>query len=516
MPTALTGTTLFVGQSGLGRHLPVDRNNIAPRLGFAYSVNQKTVIRGGAGIYYGLNPATNFQFTGTAFSSSGNVLFSKDNFNSRFATLENPFPNGLPVAQGTQHGANPDWGFSNSNNLGTGSARNAEIYQWNIGLQRLLPGEITIGVDYSASRSNHLPWGGDNVTTTRNENFLSSAVRAQISAQRHALDPLCDVDGCVTSYLTQLVNNPFQPLFTQVPGGPAPIFNSPASVYNQSQVALIDLLRPFPQFAGSFTGLPNLGANAFYNSLQVRFQKRANHYVSFEGNYTLSKATDDSSAGFNAFVGTLNAGNVQQLDQLKLEHAISANDATHRFVLATIVDFPVGRGRWLGRDMNRILDGVIGGWQAAALITRQSGQPLAFSTSEGAGGLFLDGNQRPNLLCPGSQLGSGISYHQAAATGASLFNSSCFGYPGDEIPGDAPRYISTLRTDGIHNMDLSFTKDFKIREHMSLQLRGEFFNFTNTPRFAVPNTSTDSSGFGTVTGTANSPRHTQFGLRFQF
>jgi len=521
-PTALTGTTLFVGQGGFGRHLPVDRNNVAPRLGFAYSLNPNTVIRGGAGIYYGLNPATNFQYTGTAFSSSGNVFFTLDNFNTRNATLENPFPNGLPVPQGMQYGANPNWGFSNSNNLGMETPRNAEIYQWNVGFQRLLPREITIGVDYSASRSSHLPWGGDNVTTTRNRNFLSSDQRSQISAAQHALDPNCDADGCVTAYLTQLVNNPFQYLFVQVPGQPAPLFNSPSSLYTQPQIPLINLLRPYPQFPGVFTQLPNLGASAFYNSMQIRFQKRANHYVSFEGNYTLSKATDDSSAGFNAFVGTLNAGNVQQLDRLKTEHAISANDATNRFVLAAIVDLPVGRGRWIGRDMNRVLDGVIGGWAVAALITRQTGQPLAFSTAEGANGLFLDGNQRPNILCNAYLLGSGISYHQAAANGLSgvgnpsVFNNSCFAFPGDEVPGNASRYIPTLRTDGIHNMDLSFTKEFQIKERMSLQVRGEFFNFTNTPRFAAPNTSVDSGSFGTVTSTANSPRHTQFGVRFQF
>jgi len=518
-PTQLTGTTLFVGQGGLGRHLPVDRNNVAPRFGFAYSFDQKTVIRGGAGLYYGLNPATNFQYTGTAFSAAGNIFFTQDNFNTRFATLENPLPNGLPVQQGKTYGPNPDWGFSNSNNLGTATARNAEIYQWNIGLQRLLPWEITFGIDYSASRSTHLPWGGDNITTTRNRNFLSSDVLAAISAQQRALDPSCDVDQCVTNYLNGLVNNPFQSLFTQVPGQPAPIFNSPSSLYNQAQIPLVNLLRPYPQFNGSFTGLPNLGANAFYNAMELRFQKRANHYVSFEGNYTLSKATDDSSAGFNAFVGSLNAGNVQQLDRLKLEHAISANDATNRFVLAVIVDLPVGKGRWIGRDMNPILDGVIGGWEVSTLITRQTGQPLAFSTSEG---LLIDGNQRPNIVCNPYQLGSGISYHQAAANGlsgignSSVFNNSCFQFPGDETPGNASRYIPTLRTDGVHNMDLSFTKEFTIREGMTLQLRGEFFNFTNTPRFGAPNTSVDSAGFGTVTGTANSPRHTQFGVRFQF
>src|ERR1700693_2355684 len=142
--------------------------------------------------------------------------------------------------------------------------------------------------------------------------------------------------------------------------------------------------------------MPVFGANSFYNSMQIRFQKRANHYLSFEGNYTLSKATDDSSAGFNAFVGTLNAGNVQQLDQLKLEHSISAKDATHRFVFAASASVPIGRGLWIGKDMNRVLDGFVGGWSISTVVTFQSGQPLAFSTHGTFDGLFIDGNQRPN------------------------------------------------------------------------------------------------------------------------
>jgi hypothetical protein len=104
---------------------------------------------------------------------------------------------------------------------------------------------------------------------------------------------------------------------------------------------------------------------------------------------------------------------------------------------------------------------------------------------------------------------------------SSVFNASCFGYPGDEVPGDAPRYIATLRTDGIRNADVSFSKEFAIRESMKLQVRAEFFNFTNTVRFAPPNTSvstdpTNPGSFGTVTSSANSPRHTQFGVRFEF
>ena len=98
------------------------------------------------------------------------------------------------------------------------------------------------------------------------------------------------------------------------------------------------------------------------NSLQIRFQKRASHYISFEGNYTFSKSTDDSSAGRNAWLTNLEFDNPQLLDNLKAEHGISANDATHRLTTAFIIDLPVGRGRWIGRGMNNVADAIVGGW----------------------------------------------------------------------------------------------------------------------------------------------------------
>ena len=77
------------------------------------------------------------------------------------------------------------------------------------------------------------------------------------------------------------------------------------SRYLDDTIPLINLLRPYPQFDGNFEGLPKLVAMSRYNSLQIRFQKRASHYISFEGNYTFSRATDDSSAGRNAWIGNL-------------------------------------------------------------------------------------------------------------------------------------------------------------------------------------------------------------------
>ncbi len=508
----LLGTTVFAGSKM--RNAPVDRNNWAPRLGFAYALNPNTVIRGGAGVYYGLNVATNFQFPGTAFGNASPIRFTKDNFQTPFATLENPFPGGLAQPEGQTNGALALWGLPNNNSLDTGEARNAEIYQWNLGVQRLFPGQIVIGVDYSASRSTHLPFSS--FSGTANRNFLPTAIRNELIEQ---LNPTHDPSStAVSDFLNQQVANPFLPLFVAdtsgCPGAASgnQIINEPTSIYNDCTIPQINLLRPFPQFDGAFSGLTRLSAESFYNSLQVRFQTRPSHYVSFEGNYTFAKSTDNSSAGANSFItGLLSSGNPQELDNLKAEHSISANDATHRFVIATIVDAPIGRGRWIGRDMNRVLDAFVGGWSISTILTFQTGTPLTIGIADAR---FADGTQRPNVICP--QLSTGISYHQAAATGAPILNENCFENPGDQIAGNAPRYFSNLRSDGVHNADLSFSKEFVIREGMKLQVRGEFFNFTNTPRFASPDTLLGDSQFGQVTSTLGSPRHTQIGVRFEF
>ncbi len=509
---ALNGTTLFP-TSGM-RSVPVDRNNFGPRLGFAYQLNSNTVVRGGAGAYYGMSVATNFQYPGTAFRKSATMFFTLDNFNHQSATLANPFPGGLTGPQGKQYGNLAEWGYANGNDLGTTAGQNADIYQWNLGIQRLLPSQIVIGIDYSANRSTHLPWGG--YSSTRNRDFISSSLLAQISAQQHALDPTCEADSCVSNYLANTVSNPFCAMFsgTGCPSTGTAIFNEPDSRYGQPTIPLGNLLRPFPQFDGDFEGLPVLEASSWYNSMQVRFQKRTSHHLSFEGSYTFSKLTDDSSVGANAFVGTLNNGNPQQLDNLKAEHGISANDTPQRLAAAIIVELPIGRENWIGGNMNRALDAIVGGWNISTLITEQSGQPLWIPM---ANPRLMDGNQRPNVLCGG---GMGISSNQAAINQTPIVNVNCFADPGDQMPGNGPRYYSGLRADGIHNIDLSLYKEFTPRESMKVQLRADIFNGANHPRFSAPNTNwaPGDQTFGIIGSTAPgyTPRRLQFGLRFQF
>ncbi len=147
-------------------------------------------------------------------------------------------------------------------------------------------------------------------------------------------------------------------------------------------------------------------ASSWYNALQIRFQKRTTHHISFEGSYTISKATDDSSAGRNNWVGALGNGIPQQLDRLYREHSIGGNDTPQRLAAAVVVDLPIGRKQWIGGNMNRAVDAVVGGWSLATIITEQAGQPMALAMSNAR---LANGTQRPEVVC--SQFKTGTSVH---------------------------------------------------------------------------------------------------------
>jgi hypothetical protein len=510
------GTTQFPTSSR--RTVPTYRKDVGPRLGFSWQLDSQTVVRGGAGIYFGMSPATNFQYPGSAFRKTANLFFTNDNFATQAATLENPFPGGFTGPQGTQYGQFANWGYQNPNDLGTTAARDANIYQWNVGIQRLLPSQIVLGVDYSSNRSTHLPWAG-----TNNQDFIPSALLGQITAAVTPTDSTCSADSCVSNFLQSQVGNPFYSMFNTPCASTAshPCFNEPNSNYGSTTLPLGTLLNKYPQFNGDFEGLMLEEASSWYNALQVRFQKRTTHHVSFEGSYTISKSTDDSSAGRNNWVGALGAGIPQQLDHLSTERSIGGNDTPQRLALAVVVDLPIGRRQWIGGNMNRAVDAVVGGWSLATIITEQSGQPMAIAM---ANARLANGTQRPQVVC--SQLKTGTSMHDVALDWQNVgnvatptyLNPNCFADPGDQIPGNAPRYFSGLRVDGIHNMDLNVYKSFVPKEGMRIEVRAEMFNFTNHPRFGQPNSSVGDPFFGTITGDAagENPRTFQFGLRFEF
>ncbi len=476
------------------RTAPVDRNNLAPRFGLAFRIDHKTVIRGGFGLYYGLSPATNSWLTGPSFRKYAGWLPSLDGGISRFATLENPFPNGGFLPQDRKYGNLNMWGFSSDTVL-SDNLRNAEIYQWNVGVQRELTPTLLFEVAYSASRSTHLPFDG-----SQNVNFVSKQDREKWG----------------TAGLNELVANPFQPLFQ----GPNATFNEPDSIYNNETIPRINLLRPFPQFNGGFTeGRIRFNANARYNSLQFRFEKRYSHGLNFVGSYTFSKLTDDSSAGFNTWLG--NAAGIQDPTNLRGEHSIGGSDTPQRIVFGWSYELPIGRGRKLGNNWGKVTNVLIGGWQLNGFVTYQSGNPVPLYSFNS----LADGAQRPNLQ---GNPRSSLSIHEVVDGKGNFFNfnpaalecadpaAGAICAPAPQQPGNSPRFNPDLRGDSIRRLDLSIFKNFQFRETMKLQVRAEFFNFTNTPRFGFPSSSLGDPAFGTINSQINSPRQAQIGLRFLF
>ena len=458
-----------------------DWNNWAPRVGIAYRIADKTVIRGGAGIYYGMSPATNFSGVAPADRVADIWYSTIDGGASQNATLSAPYPNGLAQPQGQEYGTKNMWGYASASGL-SNNFRNAEIYQWNFSAQREIPGAILLEVAYSASRSTHLPFYG-----TQNIDFISAALRQQYGD-----------DG-----LSAEVDNPFYPLFS----GPDAIFNEPASIYAQPTITQINLLRPYPQFDGDLEGNTRYVANSRYNALQIRLEKRYSHGLNFVSSYTYSKATDDSSNGQNVWLGNYMV--LQDPTNLRGEQSVGGSDTPHRFVFGWSYQLPIGQGRALGRSWSRTQNALLGGWQLNGFVTFQSGTPLGMALVAGD---IADGTQRPNIS--GSIVGSSI---KDTVDGKGVrFNPDAFSYPPSQVAGNCPRFESAVRGDFIHNLDFSLFKNFSINEGMKIQLRAEFFNFTNTPRFDVPNTDFGSAGFGTISAQVNNSRQAQMGIRFLF
>ena len=475
----LRGVNVFASP---GRRRPnIDANNIAPRFGLAYKAGGTTVIRGGFGVYYGVSPATNTQYSGPAFRSSAVWQPTRDFGFSPYATLSNPYPDGVPLPQGDRYGSANQWGYESSGALFS-EFRNAEIYQWSIGVQQELPGQMVLEFGYSGSRSTHLMFNG-----TDNQNFVSRETREQYGSEG----------------LFEEVPNPFLPLFQ----GPQAIFREASSAYNGEEIPRINLLRPFPQFDGPFAGSHQPRASARYDALQIRTEKRYSNGLNFVGSYSYSRLRDDSSAGNNSWLG--NRVPIQDPTNLSLEHGLGGSDTPHRLVFGWSYELPVGRGRSVGRSWSPGLDAVFGGWQINGFLTFQSGLPLGLTYDAPE---LADGSQRPNLSGP--ILGAEID---AVVDGRGIrFDESAFSAPPPQTPGNAERWTGEVRGDTVNNLDLSIFKVLTFTEDVRLQIRAEFFNFANTPQFGPPNTSFGSPDFGTINSQINSARQFQFGLRLLF
>jgi hypothetical protein len=434
-----------------------DRNNIQPRIGFAYRLMNKTVLRGGWGIYM-----VPFVIAGNrqdGFSQSTQIVPTLNAGVSFIANLANPFPNGAQEPPGSREGLGTFMGREIQNN--PVNARNGLSQRFEFGVQQELPGRWLVEASYVGNR-------GYDLTTTTNVNF--NPVPQQYLSTRP------ERDQATIDLLSANVTNPFRGL---IPGT-----GLDGNVTQRQQ-----LLRPFPQFT-SITGAL-YGGSSNYDSAQFKVERRFAQGFTVLMSYTLSDNRE--------MVSFLN-----QQDSLTglYEDRLAEANRRHRWVISGIWELPFGRGRHFGNSWNKAVDGVFGGWQVQGIGQLQTGGPLNFDA---------------NYLFRGDPATVAIS---GKPNIDAWFNISGFERNANlqlaQNYRTAPRQFPNVLTQGLNLWDLSVIKHFSITEHARLQLRGEFLNAFNRPQFNSPERNPTNSNFGRSTSQQNLPRNVQIGLRFVF
>jgi hypothetical protein len=248
-----------------------------------------------------------------------------------------------------------------------------------------------------------------------------------------------------------------------------------------------------PEFGDLDGGANRFGSN--YHALQLKLNKRYSNGLQFLSNYTWGRAMDDQSS--------LAEWKTQDPYNMRADYSRASIDLRHIFNFGYVYDLPFGRGRRFGGGINRAADFLIGGWAIDGFIRAQTGRPYNVTLGQDRANVGRT-YQRPDVS---------RDPNRGPRTPDEWFDTRAFSLPAPFTYGNAGAFI--VEGDGRHNYDISLAKKFYPRENHWIELRGEFFNLTNTVKMGDPNTSFSSTAFGRVTS-ATDARQIQLALRYQF
>ncbi len=441
----------------------------APRLGLAYRLTEKTVVRAGYGIFFPQDDGTG----GNQLTSvSQSWVPTINNELTPLNTLSNPYPTGLIEPPGR----NPNYQtLYLGQGIGApipGDQHFPYVQQWNLTIQRQLAAGMVLEVAYAGAKGTHL---------------LGGTVLNELPNPYLAMGPAA---------LTKQVPNPFYGL---IPYGPLA----------QPTVQAGQLLRPYPQYTG-VTAANNGNLDYVYHSLQVKFEKRFSQGGTILAAYTWSKNIGDIETG----MGWLEAGplaGIQDNNNLNQERAVSGFDVPQALNITYVYDLPFGKGKQLLGNVSGVADKLLSGWEINGISTFQSGFPLTLSTSSNITDSF-GGGSRPNYVggCNISERGS------ATQKLNQWFNTACFTAPPAATFGNLGRTLTAVSAAGIANYDFALVKNTMITEKIDIQFRTEVFNIFNRVQFGPPGEVLGNPQFGVISSQINQPRLIQFALRLTF
>jgi hypothetical protein len=379
-----------------------DTDNVAPRVGLAARITNKTVFRGGYGWNYFQLP---YMYSGLMAPTYGSVLGYQGGYAA--APLTTPFGatfTGAAAPGSLQNGA------AAGNLPATVVPRYTEtpyIQTYSAQIQQEFYWGTALSIGYMGSTGRHLPF--------------------------------------------------VQELNTALPGSP---------------IAAL----PFYSMGRTASTLDySTGLTDNYNSLQVGLAKRFSGGISFDATYTWSKALGYTTAN-NFLLNPFNRA---------LDYGPQDYDRQHVLTISHVWELP------FGQHGNHIVGTLLGGWQLNGVFTWATGTPLTIMADPLSCGC-VNGSVLASMV-PGANpvLGQGINY----------LNPAAFTVPAGNQFGDLGR--GAIRGPGFRNYDMSLFKNFHVMDRFNLQLRGEAYNLTNTPRFYAPVANINSPDFGQTVTTVN-------------
>ncbi|HKE57805.1 MAG TPA: TonB-dependent receptor, partial [Pyrinomonadaceae bacterium] len=478
------GGLLFAGKDTGSGLYNTPKNGFLPRLGFAYQWNDKTVFRGGFGLYQGFLGERRGDVIQPGYTQlTTQPLTTGPNGGPLPFLISNPFPSGITEPTGNAAGKQTALGqnvtFFNQD------PKVAKQARWSFGVQRELWGGWVLDVEYLGDK-------GSNIEIARNLNALPNKYLNTDTTRTAAMQ-------ANTTALGGAVANPF---FCTTPNAAGTGCTSGTALFTGAGATISrrQLLLPFPNF-GSITTSNNDG-ESWYHSGQISLDKRFSKGWGAQFAYTRSKWLEA--------LEYLNGADLTPVKQ------VSPQDVPNRFSMSAFYELPFGKGQLFFNNSSRLADAIIGGWQIQGTYVYQTGFPLRFANDAFyLGGEINNGNQS---LTSAFNTGAFVNVLAGNPTcgGFAAANASC-ATPADHLR-TLPFFFNDVRIDPINNVDLGLRKDIHIREQMKVQLRLEFINAFNHPLFPGAAVNPGATSFGQIAALnqLNYARRAQMMFKFIF
>jgi len=385
--------------------------------------------------------------------------------------LRNPFPNGFNFPPGKAGGPATQLGFGVFESIFE-SYKSTYVQQWNLNLQRQLPGQMVAEIGYLGSRGIGLIDGGG---VSYNE----------LTPDYMAYGPA----------LLQVVPNPFYGIITD-----------PTSSLSQPTVEWRQLQRAYPQMA-NLSGSRTPYGSSKYHAMTIRVDKRFSNGLSLLFSYTAGKLMDDTSAEVN-FLGPQGSGKLTTYNR-RLDWAVDAADISQRMVVSYVYELPVGKGKHFLSNIPKVLDAIVGQWQVNGITSLQTGTPLFIGAAQN--NTYIYSGQRANSTGGKARISADRSTDEKLAR---WFDTSVFTQPKPYTFGNVGRTIPDARTPGTNMTDLSLFKSFFLMKErrIKLQYRLEAFSAFNMPQWNDPGMTMGTNTYGVISG-ADGARQLQMALK---